>query len=920
MSLTESQLLFASEFLTLVVTASFLTLVALRAGSDLVTAATAAAPVTGSRPRPPFAGRRGLVEVALVVLGGAAFVHGSLLVTGAQVRWVGAARLAAAATIALALPHPLVLGEGRRSPVGLLGQAATAAFAGAGAVEALGGPGPSAEILLVVGSAAAAAALLAAARHSIALRVAASTSVTLLIVVVVLALSLSAVISSRLESEELSRLSGQASFERSAVTASAAVAAASQALGATLSQAFSGTPDDPLSRFAAGSPAEQADAASAIRSRLLAVSPTTASVLAYTDPSGGRLVSSPAAPDLAAGGLAAVVPASCAAGRQGLFDLSGVLYLAASTPVCDGAGGRLGAAVAARTLDAAYLAGQVAKQPQVALALLQGSKVLAAAGISEAAASSEAARLRVGPGQSETAAVGERYAAAVGLTVAAGRSQSPAVLLLSDRVDTVRSTRDQLLRNLFLIAFGGTVVALGLAVFTGDRITAGLRRLTRASTGIAAGDTKVRAGVAGDDEVAVLGRAFDAMVDSVAANSAALRDAVADEVRLRNRLQAVVAGMSDALVATDADGLITEFNRAATWLTGRSESEAVGRPFAAAVRLVDEHGAAIDVVRGEAPTGPDTLSAVVLQGDVPVPVAVSRGRLHGPGGESAGTVLVLRDMRREQEIEQMKTEFLSRIGHELRTPLTGVLGYADLLAHRAVPEERARAWHAEILQSSKRLLRIVEMLEFFASEGAGRSVLRPELVDARAVVAGVAAARSEAVPPGVSIGRRLPDCRVTVEADPRWLSLAVDELVDNAVKFSPEGGRILLRVAEVGGEVEISVSDHGIGMSDREQEEVFGAFVQGDPSDTRRFGGLGLGLAVVRRVVEGHGGAITCRSKPGAGTTVTIVLTRRDRPPDGDDDSFGTARSHDKDGRGPDGGPGGRPGPHASPTAGPGGS
>jgi signal transduction histidine kinase len=228
----------------------------------------------------------------------------------------------------------------------------------------------------------------------------------------------------------------------------------------------------------------------------------------------------------------------------------------------------------------------------------------------------------------------------------------------------------------------------------------------------------------------------------------------------------------------------------------------------------------------------------------------------------------------------MKDEFLSRIGHELRTPLTGIMGYAEILLRRDVPAERARAWHDDILQSARRLLRIVEMLEFFASEGAGRSVLRMEEVDIRELVSGIASSWTSRLPDNISLGRRVAANTPSVVGDRRWLTLAVDELIDNAVKFSPDGGRIVVGAARVSSNgsappsemLEITVRDRGLGMSADEHAIAFGDFVQADNSDTRRFGGLGLGLALVRRVVERHGGDVVCRSALGRGSTFTIRI------------------------------------------------
>jgi two-component system sensor histidine kinase SenX3 len=122
------------------------------------------------------------------------------------------------------------------------------------------------------------------------------------------------------------------------------------------------------------------------------------------------------------------------------------------------------------------------------------------------------------------------------------------------------------------------------------------------------------------------------------------------------------------------------------------------------------------------------------------------------------------------------------------------------------------------------------------------------------------------------VARGLPD----VIADRRWLTLSLNELVDNAVKFSPNGGRvgIIAALADVEGRraVEISVLDQGLGMSDADLDRVFAEFAQADTSDTRRFGGLGLGLSLVKRVAEAHGGMVTCASTPQKGSKFSIFL------------------------------------------------
>jgi PAS domain S-box-containing protein len=438
-------------------------------------------------------------------------------------------------------------------------------------------------------------------------------------------------------------------------------------------------------------------------------------------------------------------------------------------------------------------------------------------------------------------------------------------------------TRETLFRTLFLIALGGTMLALVFAALVGDRIGSGVRQLTVAAEEIQRGNFSVRAGIVSDDEVGVLGSAFDSMATSIEEKTGELREAADAETRLRNRLEAVVAGMGEALVAVDAGGHITDFNQAAEELVGISADEARGKSADQVLKVTSDDGDDLGSRLRKPLPRRWTVTGVIQQRDgTIVPVALSAGTLRGPAAEMAGGVFVLRDLRREREVERMKTEFLSHVGHELRTPLAGVLGHSEILLRRELPPDKRRVSYEEIMKSGRRLERVVEMLEFFASAGAGRIRLRQEPVDVRAVLDDVVARWNTKVGKPHSITRRVSRGVPPVEADRRWLTLSLEELLDNAVKFSPNGGKISVTAAVNGKgrhpEVEITVADHGKGMTPEEQELAFSDFVQGDGSDTRSYGGLGLGLALVKRVAEAHGGAVRVESRPGKGSKLSIVL------------------------------------------------
>ena len=868
MSLRNAQIQFAAEFLTLMVAAGGLALTVLR-------------PPDPRRRRGAGPGgtpvARALAALGFVIAAAAAFVHGSLIVTSDRGALLGVGRVVSAAMLL-----PSVVGWPRRRGGRTAFVAGLAGWSAAGVAEMLDASTVVVAVLLVVGSVGVGAALMTFSQRSIAIRVVAASAATLLLVVLVLAVALSAVISSSLQRDELNRLSSRASTENVEIVSTAGTAVQSARLVAgDLQGFFRQSSPDPLLVLGGQVAGPEPAAVRAVGQRLQAVRalyPVGGYV--YVVPRGPGPAVTPGLDPVLVGALegdpALARPPCSGGGLASVVVIDRRAWAASSYPECLAGSSRLlGAVISVVPFDGSYLAGRRQVDPSVSLALVSDGSVVAEAGDRPTPAVLAAAR---GPG---SRLVGDRLASVASVRVE--RGSPPLAVLLSTPATTVLSTRTQLYRTLFLIALGGTVLAFGLAVFTGDRITAGVRRLTQVASRIQGGNTSVRAAIPGTDEVAVLGAAFDSMIDSVEDQASALQAAADDETRLRNRMEAVVAGMSDGLVAIDAGGRITDFNRAAEELSGVTQELALGRRVDSVVKLSGGEAGTLGRRMLEAGDAPWARLATIRQPDgAEIPVAVSSGAVRGPAGELVGSVLVVRDLRREQELEQMKNEFLSRVGHELRTPLTGIMGYADILVRRDVPGDRAHVWYAEILQAARRLLRIVEMLEFFASSGAGRMPLRPEPVDTRGLVSGITAGWSSRLPGNVTIGRRVARDTPDVQADRRWLALAVDELIDNAVKFSPDGGRIVVSAAGVPGSqgnghgpdgaVEISVTDRGMGMTSGEHADVFREFVQADGSDTRRFGGLGLGLALVRRVVEGHGGEVECRSAPGRGTTVTIRL------------------------------------------------
>lgn len=430
-----------------------------------------------------------------------------------------------------------------------------------------------------------------------------------------------------------------------------------------------------------------------------------------------------------------------------------------------------------------------------------------------------------------------------------------------DAREALRTERDalRLLLVTSLLALLGVAVA---AVLLGRRTVDPVRRLTAAAERVAAGDLTTSVGVTTRDEVGTLSQTFDLMTGSLARLTGDLRASAA-------RLGTVLSSMTDGLLATDGDGVVTSVNRAALGMLGLEEVDVLGEELdvVADVRdLAGEPLVRLDSALLEEP-------GVVRRpdgGEVPVRVAL----LPLEGGD--GMVLVLRDTTREREVERMKTEFLSNVSHELRTPLTPIRGYAEILVSKpGLDQERVTAFATTIRDESLKMNRVVDLLVDVAAIEAGRVHVTPrdvpvrELLDAR-----LAAWQTRAPGRAKNLKRRVAAKLPTVHVDPVWVGKALDELLDNAVKYTAPGTAITLFAgwSPDGTRVRVGIRDAGPGISEADQAGLFTSFEQVDGSATRKVGGLGLGLSFVRRLAEDAGFPLSVTSTPGKGSEFALDL------------------------------------------------
>ena len=231
--------------------------------------------------------------------------------------------------------------------------------------------------------------------------------------------------------------------------------------------------------------------------------------------------------------------------------------------------------------------------------------------------------------------------------------------------------------------------------------------------------------------------------------------------------------------------------------------------------------------------------------------------------------------RKLTELDRLKGNFISNVSHELRTPLTKIKGFNALLAAGdlgPLTDEQRQA--VEVMgRGVNELERLVADLIQFATGARGEMVLRPSVVPvADALERAVAAVRGRAAEQGLSLTCHAPAPGVTVKADAEKLRWVLDQLLDNAVKFTPAGGRVEAGAERSGDRLRFWVSDTGPGIAETRVPELFEPFHQLDGSTTRRRGGTGLGLALVKMIVTAHQGTVAVESRPGAGSRFLVDL------------------------------------------------
>jgi two-component system phosphate regulon sensor histidine kinase PhoR len=437
-----------------------------------------------------------------------------------------------------------------------------------------------------------------------------------------------------------------------------------------------------------------------------------------------------------------------------------------------------------------------------------------------------------------------------------GATDGPAVVLrLALPVAAVDQTIAGARRRLWTASLLLLLVSGSVTLLVSRSVSLKIRRLEEFSRRVARGDFEPLEMTSGGDELDDLARALNETATRLAETIRVLTEE-------RNRSAAILGSMIEGVAVISPQERIIFSNRAFSQILGLEAITIEGRPLLEVVRQSD-----LLAIIKKALLQQEHVSSEVVVGTVrPRSFAVTAAPVHATG--PSGAVLVLHEISELRRLERVRQDFVANVSHEFRTPLTAIQGFAETLLAGALDDPAHRQHFVQIIRDhSARLARLTEDLLKLSRIEAGQLVLEFRPVSVYGLVDScVETARLKAAQKQLAVEVRLPEGLAHVRGDSNRLQEVLQNLVDNAVQYTPPGGRVEVSAANEGNKVAVTVSDTGIGIPQAEQERIFERFYRVDAARSREAGGTGLGLSIARHIVEAHGGRLAVESAVGEGS------------------------------------------------------
>lgn len=424
-------------------------------------------------------------------------------------------------------------------------------------------------------------------------------------------------------------------------------------------------------------------------------------------------------------------------------------------------------------------------------------------------------------------------------------------------------------RTILSAGLAVTMVAMLLGLLITRNLTAPLLSMTEVADAIAGGLYSKRVETGPRDEIGKLSSAFNKM-------AAELEERIATITEDRGRLLAVLSGMVEGVVAVDREMRVLLLNASAGQILDVDAESSIGMPIweVTSLRKVKK------TIEQAFQNSTEVTGEIFLQHQARNRIVELHAAPLGYGDpDPRGVVLVLHEVTELRRLETVRQDFVANVSHELKTPITAIRGLIEtVLDDAAMPTETRSRFLKKAQDQSKRLsLLVTDLLTLSRLESADGGLL-PEVLELRELVLGcLRNLLPTAEAKQVKLIEDIPHDSVLVSGDWDLLELVMNNLLDNALKYTPAGGSVTVRFQLEPGSIAVEIADTGIGIAQEHHDRIFERFYRIDKARSRELGGTGLGLAIVKHICLAHGGTVSVESAPGAGAKFTVKLPITDK-------------------------------------------
>lgn len=449
---------------------------------------------------------------------------------------------------------------------------------------------------------------------------------------------------------------------------------------------------------------------------------------------------------------------------------------------------------------------------------------------------------------------------------AGNSSQLVGVLYVRANMKSVYSTINNIMGIFVIASLAAMVLGLGIAIIIARAITRPIEEMKQQTQRIARGDYAGQVRVYSDDELGQLAKAINNL-------SIRVEESQESTEAERRRLDSVLSHMSDGVIATDRRGNITIINETASDFMDVTAEKAIGNSILDILKIRDDYSLR-DLIENQ-----DELMLDFSSNERDLILNAYFSLIQRESGFISGLVCVLHDVTEQQKIDNDRKQFVSNVSHELRTPLTSLRSYIEALSDGAWKDPEVAPGFLKVTQEeTDRMIRMINELLSLSRMGSGTTRVDMELVNINEMFNYVLdrfdmiLKKDDNPAKYYTIKREFTKRDLWVEIDTDKFTQVLDNIMNNAIKYSPDGGVVTCRLLETHNQVIISISDQGLGIPRADLGHVFDRFFRVDKARSRAQGGTGLGLAISKEVVQMLGGRIWVDSVEGKGSTFYISL------------------------------------------------